>query len=77
MGFLKVNGRLMTYNEYREKIKEYKLHSLLQFLSIYKSQKGLTKNREDLKFGEEIEYSLFYFRDESVKLSGSAYELIS
>jgi hypothetical protein len=35
MGFLTVNGMLLTYQEYKKLIEHYKTHGLLQFLRLY------------------------------------------
>jgi hypothetical protein len=41
MGFLTVNGMLMTYDEYKEKINCYRTFGLLQFAKLY----GIHKER--------------------------------
>ena len=51
----------MTFNEYKERVETYKKHGLAQFLKIYNAHKDREINRENLHWGEEIEYSLFYF----------------
>lgn len=37
MGFLNVKGGVLTYNQYKEKIENYKKHGLMQFCSLYNS----------------------------------------
>lgn len=61
MGFLKVLGRVQTYNEYKdkEKIERYKMHGLRQFLALYEGNKDKFIAMKDLKWGEEMEYQLY------------------
>ena len=68
----------MTYSEYKERVEFYKKHGLTQFLNIYKAHKDREIKRENLHWGEEIEYSLFYFdvNTTSVKLMNDGYRLI-
>lgn len=35
MGFLTVNGKLLTYDEYKNLQHMYKKHAVLQFLKLY------------------------------------------
>lgn len=61
MGYLNVQGRLLTYNEYKDRVENYKKHGLTQFLNLYAAHKNREIKPEDLHWGEEVEYSLFYF----------------
>jgi hypothetical protein len=61
MGYLTIDGELLCYNEYKEHIEKYKIMGLMEFLEIYESHKGKFRARHDLHWGEEIEYTLFYF----------------
>ena len=61
MGYLNVQGRLLTYNEYKDRVQTYKRHGLAQFLNLYKAHKDREIKNENLHWGEEVEYSLFYF----------------
>lgn len=58
MGFLKVAGGVLTYNQYKDesKIKNYKLHGLSQFAHLYNEHKDKYIPLNDLKWGEEMEY---------------------
>ena len=39
MGFLTVNGVLMTYDEYKHLQQLYKIHGLMQFVNLYNIHK--------------------------------------
>ena len=39
MGFLSVQGGVLTFNEYKKKVEQYKRHVLNQFVSIYNAHK--------------------------------------
>jgi|LakMenE18May11ns_1017448.scaffolds.fasta_scaffold8491940_1 hypothetical protein len=56
MGFLSVNGFLMTYEEYKHWQVRYKRHGLMQFCKLYSVHKDRQIKKEDLHWGEEIEY---------------------
>ncbi len=62
MGYLTVHGRLMTYDEYKDKIPLYKIHGIKQFLNIYNAHKNKQVDKRNLHWGDEIEYSLYYFQ---------------
>ena len=68
MGYLTIHGHLLTYEEYKDRIANYKLHGLNQFLSIYNSHKDRQIEEADLHWGEEIEYSVFQFNHEGKAL---------
>jgi len=59
MGFLTVNGMLMTYDEYKHKIKCYNALGLMQFANLYNIYKDRFIEEKDLHWGEEIEYHLY------------------
>jgi hypothetical protein len=59
MGFLSVQGGVLTYNSYKKKIDKYKEHGLKQFVSIYNAHKERNIPLKDLKWGEEMEYQLY------------------
>lgn len=59
MGFLGVLGDVITYNNYKDKIKKYKQHGLRQFVSNYKAHYKRYIPVNDLKWGEEMEYQIF------------------
>ena len=61
MGYLTALGELLTYSEYKNSIPLYKLHGIKQFLSIFNAHKDRFIESDDLHWGEEIEYSVFYF----------------
>lgn len=61
MGFLTVNGQLMTYDEYKHLINLYRAHGLLQFMKLWNVHKDRQIEPEDLHWGEEIEYKLYKF----------------
>ena len=67
MGFLTVNGVLMTYDEYKCKHLQqlYKMHGLMQFVKLYSIHKDRQIEAEDLHWGEEIEYHLYAFDEEA------------
>jgi len=69
---------MMTYSEYKDKIEDYKLMGLKQFLHIYKIHKDRLIEREQLHWGEEMEYSLFHLdpMEEKAKLADQGLELI-
>ena len=79
MGFLKVTGGVVTYNQYTDKINAYKMHGLNQFKSVYSAHKDRFIAIKDLKWGEEMEYQI-YKQDKSnslMKLSNRGPELIN
>lgn len=78
MGFLTVKGKLMTYDEYKHLIEKYKERGLLEFLEIFYSQKDKHRERRDLHWGEEFEYTLFTLDEENrrVQLSDRAFNLL-
>ena len=51
----------MTYSEYKDKIEVFKLHGIRQFLEIYNAHKENRIDKRHLHWGDEIEYSLYYF----------------
>ena len=59
MGFLNVKGELLTYSNYKDKIEEYKLHGIKQFISLYRAQSKSFIPMESLKWGEEMEYQVY------------------
>ena len=61
MGFLSIQGGVLTYSEYKDKIETYKRHGLMQFASVYNSHKEKFIPLSDLKWGEEMEYQLYVF----------------
>ena len=65
MGFLSINGYIMTYAEYKKHIKCYKKAGLLQYVQLYKRHKDRFIQAEHLHWGEEIEYQLYSFDEES------------
>ena len=74
MGYLTVNGYLLTYSEYKECIQKYKENGLVQFKSIYDAHKGRYIEQEDLHWGEEIEYVVFFYSpEEKFKLYSDAF----
>lgn len=78
MGFLSVNGFLMTYEEYKHWQVRYKRHGLMQFCKLYSVHKDRQIKKEDLHWGEEIEYQIFSFNTDTreVKLACDASHLI-
>lgn len=78
MGYLTVKGKLMTYNEYKHLVEQYKQRGLLEFLEIYAAHKDKHRERRDLHWGEELEYTLFQFdeKNRKVQLTNSAFDLI-
>jgi hypothetical protein len=64
MGFLTVLGYVMTFNEYKAHINCYKKAGLLQFANLFKKYKDIKISKENLHWGEEIEYHLYSFREE-------------
>jgi hypothetical protein len=79
MGFLSVNGFLMTYEEYKHWQVRYKRHGLMQFCNIYNAHKFKKIAKKDLHWGEESEYSLYYIDDDRkrVFIACDAAKLIS
>lgn len=81
MGFLDVKGKKLTYNEYNqpETIQKYKRNGLLQFINIFNAHKDRHIQKQDLHWGEEMEYTLFMLDQSSkrVWLSAQGYDLIS
>lgn len=59
MGFLTVNGMLVTYNEYRDKICAYKALGLRQYANLHSIFKKRQIEAQNLHWGEEIEYHLY------------------
>lgn len=79
MGFLTVNGHLMTYDEYKHLINLYRAHGILQFMKLYNVHKDREIAPENLHWGEEIEYKLYKFDRENrdVKLTCIAANVIN
>ena len=61
MGLLKVAGGVLTYNQYKDKIETYKKHGMSQFKSNYAAHKDKYIELKDLKWGEEMEYSIYKY----------------
>jgi hypothetical protein len=79
MGFLSVKGGVLTFNQYKDRIEQYKHHGLKQFLSVYKAHKNKAIPLRDLKWGEEMEYQI-YLRDikkNGIKLASNGPQLIT
>lgn len=78
MGFLTINGMLLTYQEYHEVIEHYKFHGVLQFLRLYDIHKEVFLEQKDLHWGEEIEYHIYNLdkKTRSCKLSCDAHDII-
>ena len=78
MGFLTVNGILMTYDEYKHLTQLYKMHGLMQFVKLFNIHKDREIDASDLHWGEEIEYHMYAFDDakEEVKLSCDGNDII-
>ena len=78
MGFLTNDGRLLTYNEYKDKIEQYKEHGIKQFINLFNCHKDKNLEKEKLHWGDEIEYSLFHFdaQNKVLKLMSAADKLI-
>ena len=78
MGFLTVNGVLMTYSEYKHMLELIKMHGVMQFVNLYNIHKDRQINAADLHWGEEIEYALYAFDDKNrqVKLTCDANDVI-
>lgn len=68
MGFLTVNGNLMTYDEYKHLINLYRAHGIMQFMKLWNVHKDRQIELEDLHWGEEIEYKLYKFDEENQKV---------
>ena len=79
MGFLTVNGNLMTYDEYKHLINLYRAHGIMQFMKLYNVHKDRQIEPENLHWGEEIEYKLYKFDEENqrVFLSCDADEIMT
>ena len=76
MGFLQVKGGVLTYNQYKDRIEQYKRHGLLQFCSVYNSHKNKQISLKDLKWGEEMEYQIYEANQNKIQLSNRGPELI-
>ena len=68
----------MTFSEYKEHCEQYKIMGLKEFIELYKAHKNVHKELKDLKWGEEMEYNLFYCdsREESLYLTNQGFHLI-
>lgn len=68
----------MTYKEYKHLIEKYKQRGILEFLEIYNAHKDKHRERRDLHWGEEMEYTLFVLDEENkrVQLSNDAFDLL-
>ena len=78
MGYLTVSGKLLTYNQYKDHIEQYKIHGIRQFIKLLEAHREKKIDKENLHWGEEIEYSVYYFdlSSSSVKLSNEGFRLI-
>jgi len=54
----------MTYSEYKDLCAKYKERGLLEFLEIYAVHKDKHRERRELHWGEEMEYTLFRLNEE-------------
>jgi len=43
MGYLSVEGKLLTYNQYKDLCDKYKIHGLREFLKLYEAHKDKFK----------------------------------
>ncbi len=79
MGFLTVNGHLMTYDEYKHLQNLYRAHGIMQFMKLYNVHKDRQIAPEDLHWGEEIEYKMYAFDEanQRVQLSCDADDVIT
>ncbi len=68
MGFLTLNGKLLTYDEYKNVQHMYKRHGLMQFVKLYNIHKDRQIEEKDLHWGEEIEYHMYNFDEASNKV---------
>ena len=59
MGFLKVTGKLVNYEQYKNFLEDYKRIALKQFVRNYNCHKDRWIERENLHWGEEMEYAIF------------------
>lgn len=78
MGFFKITGKLVTYEEYKDYIETYKRTGLKQLARNFNKHKDRFIARENLHWGEEMEYALFDLTKEGSKpkLLGNALEHI-
>lgn len=77
MGYLTIQGHVVTFNDYKEMLSFYKYHGLRQFLAIYHAHKDRHIEENDLHWGEEIEYSVFSMSDpERAQLFSDAFSKI-
>ena len=69
----------MTYDEYKHLINLYRAHGIKQFMKLYNVHKDREIAPEDLHWGEEMEYMLYKFDEESkqVLLSCDADDVIT
>ena len=59
MGFFKVTGKLVRWEEFKDHVEDYKLLGLKQFVRNYNKHKDRFIKRENLHWGEEMEYACF------------------
>ena len=78
MGFLTVNGMLLTYDQYKGKTKCYNALGMKQFSDLHKTFKDRQLKQAELHWGEEIEYHLYNVCHETkqVKLSCDAVQIL-
>ena len=78
MGFLTVNGMLMTFDEYKQKCEHYKTLGLRQYSNLHSIYEKREIPMKDLHWGEEIEYHLYTLDPQSrtVKLSCDASNIL-
>lgn len=79
MGFLTVNGMLMTYEEYKTKTTCYNMLGLMQFANLYNIHKPRQIEAKNLHWGEEIEYHLYHLdpKTKMAKLSCDAVDIMA
>lgn len=70
MGFLTINGMLMTYDEYKGKVECYKTLGLRQYAKLHHAFQEKQIEPQSLHWGEEIEYHLYSLdhKNKQVKL---------
>lgn len=67
MGFFKITGKLVTYEEYKDYMETYKRTGLKQLARNFNAHKNRFIERENLHWGEEMEYALFDLNKEGEK----------
>lgn len=79
MGFLTVKSKALSWEESKEVQEQVKLYGVLQAINLWNKYKDLNKKMDDLKWGEEVEYSVgtLSHKDNTAKIHLEGYQRVA